>query len=124
MFAPKVKWWVPNRGVFRLARARRIGGLKLHDAGEFSTDKPWLFHMALLGEFARVPEVLCLKYYQTGSLSRTWAYSQREQLEVIAACLRELWNSELSTDEKLSLATPLTKVMLVLNEKLSKGHGI
>lgn len=124
MFAPKVKWWVPNRGLFRLARARRIGGLKLHGAGEFSTDKPWLFHMALLGQFARVPEILCLKYYQPGSLSRSWAYSQREHFEVISACLRELWDSELSTEEKLSLATPLMKLMLVLRARLSKSDGI
>ena len=48
------KWWVPNRGIFRLKEARKIQGLKTHDAGEFSVDWPWLFHMSLLGEFVRV----------------------------------------------------------------------
>lgn len=103
------KWWVPNRGVFRLREARRIQGLKKHGAGEFSADWPWLFHMALLGEFARVPETLCFKYYQPGSLSRNWAFTGRQQYEVTVACMREIWISDLTTEEKLQIAIPLMK---------------
>ena len=84
------KWWVPNRGLFRLDLARRIGGLKTHGAGEFSADWPWLFHMSLLGQFARVSRTLCWKRYQPGSLSKTWDYSPRQWLEVAAAIMREL----------------------------------
>ena len=32
--------------------------------GEYSADLPWLLHMSLLGEFVRVPEVLCYKFYE------------------------------------------------------------
>jgi glycosyltransferase involved in cell wall biosynthesis len=106
------KWWVPNRGLFRLDRVRRIQGLKTHGAGEFSADLPWLFHMSLLGEFARVPRTLCNKYYKPGSLSRTWAYSREQLFEVRSACAREIWNSELSTEEKLDLALPLTNWLM------------
>ena len=105
-------WWVPNRGLFRLRESRRIGGLKRHGAGEFSVDWPWLFHMSLLGEFARVPETLCHKFYKPGSLSKTWAFSAAQHYEVLAACMRELWNSELSTDEKIGLAQPLINGMV------------
>lgn len=103
------KWWVPNRGLFRLPEARRIGGLKTHGAGEFSADWPWLFHMSLLGQFARVPQTLCFKYYKPGSLSRSWEFSRRQGYEVRAACMRELWNSDLTTGEKLRVTAPLAK---------------
>lgn len=101
------KWWVPNRGMFRLARAHRIFGLKTHGAGAFSADWPWLFHMSLLGEFVRVPETLCHKFYQPGSLSRSWPYSDRQWIEVSASCMREIWMSELPLKDKLRLADPL-----------------
>lgn len=109
MVKPAPRWWVPNRGLFRLERARRINGLKTHGAGEFSTDWPWLFHMSLLGEFARVPETLCFKNYMPGSLSRTWSFTDRQVYEVRAACMRELWNSELATADKARLAGPTTR---------------
>jgi|SRR5579872_3818447 len=101
-------WWVPNRGVFRLAPALTIGGVKLHGAGEFSADWPWLFRLSLLGEFVRVPQTLCFKYYKPGSLSRGWAFSPEQHFEVGASILRELWTSDLNSREKLSLAIPLT----------------
>lgn len=100
-------WWVPNRGVFRMAMARQARGLKTHGAGEFSADWPWLFHLALLGTFVRVPELLCHKFYKPGSLSRSWAFSPAQNYEAHAACMRELWNSSLGTREKLLLAAPL-----------------
>lgn len=106
------KWWVPNRGLFRLQAARGIQGLKTHGAGEFSADWPWLFHMSLLGEFARVPQTLCFKYYKPGSLSRSWAFTRRQFHEVRAACMRELWNSCLTTEEKLRITAPLANAML------------
>jgi glycosyltransferase involved in cell wall biosynthesis len=100
-------WWVPNRGVFRLARARQIGGLKFHGAGGFSADWPWLLHMSLLGQFRRVPEVLCFKFYKPGSLSRRWEFSNQQWIEVAKSCLREIRNSELTTKEKDFLVRPL-----------------
>lgn len=111
MLERPTNWWVPNRGIFRLRQARRIQGLKTHGAGEFSADWPWLFHMSFLGEFARVPETLCHKFYKPGSLSKTWAFSKVQEYEVSAACMREIWISELSTDEKLRLAVPLTRAL-------------
>lgn len=106
------RWWVPNRGLFRLQAARGINGLKPHDAGDFSTDWPWLFHMSLLGEFVRVPKILCFKYLKPGSLSRSWEFSRRQFIEVRAACMRELWNSCLTTEEKLRVTGPLANAMI------------
>ena len=106
------KWWVPNRGLFRMAAARQIGGLKSHGAGDFSADWPWLLALALRGPLARVPALLCHKFYQPGSLSRSWAFSPQQYYEVRAACLREIWNSGLSTPDKLQLAGPLTYWLL------------
>jgi glycosyltransferase involved in cell wall biosynthesis len=105
-------WWVPNRGLFRLAPARTIGGLKPHGAGEFAVDWPWLFRMSLLGEFVRVPETLCFKFYKPGSLSRGWRYSEEQFFEVAAARMRELWNSDLTSEEKLKLALRLSEWMV------------
>ena len=100
-------WWVPNRGMFRLAASRAIQGLKTHGAGEFSADLPWLFHMSLLGEFARVPETLCHKFYKPGSLSRTWEFNRTQHFELGVALMREIWISPLDSDQKLALAVPL-----------------
>lgn len=116
------RWYVPNRGVFRLEPARRINGLKTHGAGDFSSDWPWLFHMSLLGEFARIPKTLCHKYYKIGSLSRRWDYSARQLYEVRAAMMREIWISDLSTEEKLALAGPLAR-WLINNHPDSAPEG-
>jgi glycosyltransferase involved in cell wall biosynthesis len=116
-------WWVPNRGIFRLGAARRIQGLKMHGAGEFSADFPWLFHMSLLGEFARVPETLCFKYFKPGSLSKSWAFTRRQQYEVTAACMREIWISDLTTHEKLVLTAPLTTWLFKTYPRI-KGEAV
>lgn len=111
-------WWVPNRGIFRLKESGEIQGLKTHGAGSVSPDRPWLFHMSLLGEFARVPETLCHKIFKPGSLSKNWTYTQPQRYEVFAACMREIWNSGLSTDEKIKLATHLIKHMEAIRRKI------
>ncbi|MGR8953659.1 MAG: glycosyltransferase family 2 protein [Gammaproteobacteria bacterium] len=103
MLKPVRNWWVPNRGLFRLENARQINGLKRHAAGEFSTDWPWLVHMSLLGEFARIPKTLCYKYYMKDSLSRNWGGTLYQRYAVRAACMREVWNSAFSTEEKVKL---------------------
>jgi glycosyltransferase involved in cell wall biosynthesis len=99
-------WWVPNRGIFRLDEARRINGLKTHAAGEFSADLPWLFHMSLLGDFARVPETLCFKFYKPDSLSRGWQRSKSQYYALYVACMRELWSSGVSVREKIRMTLP------------------
>lgn len=110
-------WWIPNRGIFRLGEARAINGLKTHAAGEISCDLPWLFHMSLLGEFVRVPETLCLKFYKPGSLSRSWKFSSAQFYAVSMACMRELWSSELSTREKIRISLPFASRLAKLKIK-------
>lgn len=105
------KWWVPNRGVFRQAMARQVGGLKLHDSGEFSADLPWLFHLSLYGGFVRIPETLCFKYYRSGSLSRSWRFGPRERFDVVASCMRELWCAQIPVEQKIQLARPWLEYM-------------
>ena len=112
MLLPVDKWWVPNRGLFRLNEVRQINGVKIHGAGDFSPDWPWLFHMSLIGEFARVPKTLYYKNCKPGSMSFNWANSRREFYEVRASCMRELWNSEISSEEKAILAGPLTNWLI------------
>ncbi|MFC1831407.1 glycosyltransferase family 2 protein [Thermodesulfobacteriota bacterium] len=96
-------WWVPYRGIFRLNQARKINGLKLHGAGDFSADWPWLFHMSLLGEFLRIPETLCYKFQKKDSHSGGWKHSPKHWHEATLACMQELWSSELTLWEKLYL---------------------
>ena len=115
----KGKWWTPNRGLFRTSSAQSVGSLRTHDSGEFSADLPWLFHLALTGEFVRVPEVLCFKYYRSSSLSRSWEFNNRERYDVLVACMREIWLSKISVDDKLYLATPLLKYLSAARKSLS-----
>lgn len=120
MFAQVPLWWVPNRGVFRRPTAERIGGLKTHGAGEFSADWPWLSHMSLLGRFVRCPEVLCFKYYQAGSLSRSWEFSKRQQYEVGLSGLREIRRCGLPFPAKLRLAWPVLRRLARMRRKMLK----
>lgn len=99
-------WPAPNRGLFRLRRARSIGGLRNHGAGGYAPDFPWLVHMSLLGEFIRVPETLVHKFFKKGSLSKTWAHSDAQIHATMAAGWREVWLSELTLREKLRIAVP------------------
>jgi glycosyltransferase involved in cell wall biosynthesis len=80
-------WWIPNRGVFRAAAGREIGGLRRHRAGEFSADWPWLIEMSLLGKFVRVPERLVTKIYLPTSLSRSWRFGARQWAAVAASAM-------------------------------------
>jgi len=124
VLASEGKWWVPNRGLFRLAAARSVGGLKRHGAGEFMVDWPWLFRLCLLGEFVRVPETLCFKFYKEQSISQGWEYSRTQFFEAAAACMRELWNSDLSSEEKLILAAPLIRWLAKLRSEAAPKPGM
>jgi glycosyltransferase involved in cell wall biosynthesis len=96
-------WSTPHRGVFRSCAAARIGGLKRHLAGERSADWPWLLNLSLLGEFVRVPEILCCKIYRKNSLSRSWSFSYGSWAAVALSCATVIHRSDLSRTEKLSL---------------------
>jgi hypothetical protein len=63
---------------------------------------------------------LCLKFYKPGSLSKSWAFSARQSYEVSAACMRELWDSELSSDEKLELGVPLINWLAQVHSQLKR----
>jgi GT2 family glycosyltransferase len=100
----RARWWsVPNRGLFRAEAFRRIGGIKPNDCGEYSADWTWLLHMALLGEFVRVPEVLCEKFYKQGSISRQWARDAAQRAALRRAGVREVRQSGLRLHERLLL---------------------
>lgn len=98
-------WWIPNRGLVRLAAAHRIGGMRRHLAGEYKADWPWLLHLALLGEFVRVPEPLIRKTWRQASLSAQW---KRElalwrSTAVLIACAREVSRAGIPVPEQLRL---------------------
>ena len=97
-------WWVPNRGVFRASAFQRIGGMKPNSQGEFGADWPWLLHLSMLGAFVRVPQLLCHKYYQKGSLSKNWAYSPLQWRVLRHAGMREIWQSEFGLAKRAIVA--------------------
>ncbi len=101
-------WWVPNRGLFRATAFRRIGGIKPNDSGEYSADWTWLLHMSLLGDFVRVPEVLCQKFYKQGSLSKTWPHDANQRAALRRAGVREIRASHLGLIEKALLIASVT----------------
>ncbi len=103
------QWYLPNRGLFRSEAFRRIGGIRPNDAGEYGADWGWLLHMAALGRFVMVPEVLCWKYYQKTSLSIGWANSPDQRLALARSGLREIELAPLSAFEKNFLRRYLTR---------------
>jgi glycosyltransferase involved in cell wall biosynthesis len=105
-------WWIPYRGVFRADAVMHIEGLRPHLAGEFSADWPWLVHMALLGEFVRVPEVLYRRIQRPQSLSRVWSFTEWAWLAVTLAAVGEIRRSRLSLVEKVGLCMPVALAFL------------
>jgi len=102
-------WWVPNRGLFRATVFERIGGIKPNDSGEYSADWTWLLHMALLGEFVRVPEVLCQKFFMKDSLSKTWPNDSKQRAALQRAGIREIRESSLGLLQKAFLIAYLKR---------------
>jgi glycosyltransferase involved in cell wall biosynthesis len=107
-------WWTPNRGLFRSEAARRIGGLKRHRTGEYSADWPWLFHMSLLGDVIRIPQLLCFKRYKAGSLSLSWDRTPTQLLSALASCAREIGAAPLTAREKCALRLSVWWVRLYM----------
>ncbi len=105
-------WWIPNRGVFRAAAARQIGGLRRHAAGEFSADWPWLLEMSLLGAFVRIPERLVTKFYLPGSLSRSWRFGARQWAAVAASAMRAVSRRRLPLRDQFRLYATLARFVL------------
>ncbi|WP_092671448.1 glycosyltransferase family 2 protein [Agromyces flavus] len=113
-------WWVPNRGVFRASGFAAVGGIHPNERGEYSADWTWLLGLALTGAFVRVPEVLCTKYYQSGSLSKKWPHDAAQRLALQRAGIAEIRRSRgLSRIEKARLAGHLRR--RVLGRRLPGG---
>lgn len=115
-------WWTPHRGIFRADAAQKIGGLKKHLAGEFSADWPWLLHLSLLGEFERLPAMLCHKYYKPKSVSRNWLFNNKAWFGATLSCAREVQKTDLTLPEKLSLQLLLAEKCLAIVRKAIKGR--
>ena len=97
------RWPVPNRGLFRAEAFHRIGGIKPNDCGEYSADWTWLLHMALLGDFVRVPEVLCEKFYKPGSITKQWSRTPEQNAALRRAGIAEVRQSSLPLHQRLLL---------------------
>ena len=78
---------VAFRGIFRSSAIKRIGGLRRNVTGEFGADWAWLFQLALLGEFVRVPETLLEKRIVVGSLSMSWNYTLTQRFGAWFGCM-------------------------------------
>jgi len=96
-----------NRGMFRANAAHQVGGIREHFAGDFAVDWPWLLHLALLGEFVRVPEALIEKFYPPTSITANWKYSNWQRLGVFYACMREVRRANLPLNEELKIQSAL-----------------
>jgi GT2 family glycosyltransferase len=96
-------WWVPNRGLFRTSAFVQVGGIHPNEKGEFSADWTWLLGLSLVGEFVRVPQALCTKYYMAGSLSKRWPHDAGQVLALQRSGIAEIRKSGLAPIVKLRL---------------------
>ena len=99
---------MPNRGLFRASAFRAVGGIRPNDAGEYSADWTWLLALSLRGTFVHVPHVLCDKYYQRGSLSKTWPHDAGQRAALRKAGRAEVRRSPLSYPAKVALLMVLS----------------
>ena len=100
-------WWVPNRGLFRASAFTEVGGIHPNEKGEYSADWTWLLGLSLIGEFVRVPEVLCTKYYMTESLSKRWPHDSAQVLALRRSGIAEIRRSAVAPIVKLRLISYL-----------------
>ncbi len=100
-------WWVPNRGLFRASAFAEVGGIRPNDMGEYSADWTWLFGLSLIGEFVRVPEVLCTKHYTAGSISKKWRHDDSQLLALRRSGIAEVRRSRLDPMRKVLLMSHL-----------------
>lgn len=107
------EWWVPNRGLFRSSAYVEVDGIHANDRGEFSADWTWLLGLSLIGEFVRVPEALCTKYYQATSLSKRWPHDADQVLALKRSGIAEIRRSRrLSSAQKAILTGYLRRRVL------------
>lgn len=105
-------WWVPNRGLFRSSAFARVGGIHPNEKGEYSADWTWLLGLCLIGEFVRVPEVLCTKYYTAASLSKRWPHDDAQLLALRRSGIAEIRRSTLDPVRKALLTSYLWRRVL------------
>ncbi|MCD2444193.1 glycosyltransferase family 2 protein [Agromyces sp. SYSU K20354] len=96
-------WWVPNRGLFRASAFAEVGGIHPNEQGEYSADWTWLLGLALIGEFVRVPRMLCEKYYKAGSVSKKWPHDSTQLLALRRSGIAEIRRSSLTGIQKARL---------------------
>jgi glycosyltransferase involved in cell wall biosynthesis len=116
-------WSAPNRGMFRSWAFARAGGIKPHEAGEFSADWTWLLLLSTYGDFVRVPEVLHRKYYQKTSLSRNWAFSRVQWRALRKSAFREILGSDLHPVTRILLAAYIGLNLHAHMHRLHKVFG-
>jgi glycosyltransferase involved in cell wall biosynthesis len=114
-------WWVPHRGLFRATAFARSGGIKPNSAGEFSADWTWLVHLALLGDFVRVPKLCYHKYFMSTSLSKSWKRTPRGYRALAGAGQHEVWSSALPLRHRLVLVAYASLHLKGLRERLPRG---
>lgn len=102
-------WWTPFRGLLPAETVRRVGGLRRNLAGEFAADWPFLLHLALQGEFIRVPEVLYRKRFRRESLSLQWNYGPGQWTAAALACARTVLTADLPARERATLLATLAR---------------
>ena len=105
-------WWVPNRGLFRSSAFTAAGGIHPNEKGEYSADWTWLVGLSLIGEFVRVPKVLCTKYYTAGSLSKRWPHDDAQLLALRRSGIAEIRRSTLDPVRKALLTSYLWRRVL------------
>ncbi|KRE25966.1 glycosyltransferase [Agromyces sp. Soil535] len=105
-------WWVPNRGLFRSSAFAEVGGIHPNEKGEYSADWTWLVALSLIGEFVRVPEALCTKYYTAGSLSKRWPHDDAQLLALRRSGIAEIRRSTLDPVRKVILTSYLWRRVL------------
>lgn len=102
-------WWVPNRGLFRASAFAAVGGIHPNEQGEYSADWTWLLGLSLIGEFVRVPEMLCEKYYMKGSLSKRWPHDADQLVALRRSGIAEIKRSRLGAVQKFRLTSFLRR---------------
>jgi glycosyltransferase involved in cell wall biosynthesis len=96
-------WWVPH-GIVRTSAFRSIGGLRTAPfIGHISADFTWLFELALIGGFIRVPEVLYHKVWMPESLSYNWDTRFNRKAALLMAVAMATARSSLGPSDKARL---------------------
>jgi glycosyltransferase involved in cell wall biosynthesis len=114
-------WAVALRGLAPVALLKATPRLRVHDAGEYGADGPWVAALALRAAFIRVPEVLYYKRSHDTGVTADWRHSASTASSLTRSYMEMISEMPLNWWEIVAIRTALAARLGVVKLGLRKS---